>query len=151
MKIEFRSAVLGAALTVILVLAALVSLFFAVGPDEQAPSHTVVLPSGKRIEVTMCNFAWGVEHSERDTRQDSFALEYVSTVSQSDLAALDRETLEVFALIRPISELWGLARASVSAFPSITRKGKYFTYVFSRDAGGQWTYQRTEAKVFAND
>lgn len=99
----------------------------------------------------MCTFAWGVEHSERDVGKDSFLLEYASTVPHTDLAAVDRETVEVFELIRPLSELWGLSTASVSAFPSVARRGRYFTYQFSRSAAGHWTYQRSEAKVFSND
>ena len=73
-------------------------------------------------------------------RDDCFVLEYVSTVPHTDPAAVDRETLETFELIRPVSELWGLNVANVSAFPSVQRKGKYFIYVFSRGPDGKWTF-----------
>jgi hypothetical protein len=39
----------------------------------------------------------------------------------------------------------------VSAVPSVERKGKYFTYVFSRDTRGEWRFERKPAKVFIND
>jgi len=78
-------------------------------------------------------------------------LEYVSTVPHTDLAAVDRETLETFELIRPISELWSLKVANVSAFPSTQRKGKYFIYIFSRGSDGKWSLERKPAKVFIND
>jgi hypothetical protein len=99
----------------------------------------------------MCHFAWGVEHDERHVRDDSFVLEYVSTVPHTELAAVDRETVEAFELIRPISELWKLKVASVSAFPKAERKGSYFVYVFTQSPQGAWTYERKPAKVFVND
>jgi hypothetical protein len=78
-------------------------------------------------------------------------LEYVSTVPHTDLAAVDRETVETFELIRPISELWGLNVANVSAFPTVQRKGKYLIYTFSRNVDGKWNFERKPAKVFVND
>jgi len=99
----------------------------------------------------MCNFAWGVEHADRHTRDDCFVLEYVSTVPHADPAAVDRETLEAFELIRPSSELWGLNVANVSAFPSVKRKGRYYLYIFSRGSDGKWNFERKPTKVFIND
>lgn len=149
--IDIKSVALGVTLSVLLAGGMVVALFFFSGPQVRSISHKVVLPSGKTVEVTMCNFAWGVEHAERDVQKDSFVLEYVSTVPHTDLAAVDRETLEVFELIRPVSELWGLDVANVSAFPTVDRRGKYFIYLFSQDLGGNWTFHRKEAKVFIND
>jgi hypothetical protein len=133
------------------VLAGGVAVFLFSGPGVRTIFHDQVLPSGKVIKVTMCNFAWGVEHDERHLKDDCFVLEYVSTVSHTDLAAVDRETVEAFELIRPVSELWGLNVANVCAFPAIQRKGKYFIYVFSRNSGGKWDFERKPAKVFIND
>ena len=151
MKIDIKSVALGAILAVLLAGGTIVALFFFSGPQVRSISHKVVLPSGKAVEVTMCNFAWGVEHAERDVQKDSFVLEYVSTVPHTDLAAVDRETLEVFELIRPVSELWGLDMANVSAFPTVNRRGKYFMFLLSRNLDGKWTFQRNAAKVFIND
>jgi hypothetical protein len=151
MKIDFKSVALGFILSALLVGGAVVALFFFSGPQIRSISHEVVLSSEKAVKVTMCHFAWGVEHGERDVQKDCFVLEYVSTVPHTDLAAVDRETLETFELIRPISELWGLNVANVSAFPSVHRKGKYFTYLFSRTSDGNWVFQRKPAKVFVND
>jgi hypothetical protein len=132
-------------------MAAAVGAFLFTGPRIRTVFHDQALPSGKTVKVTMCNFAWGVEHEERRVRDDCFILEYVSTVPHADLAAVDRETLEVFELIRPVSELWGLKTASVSAFPKVERKGKYFIYSFKRTPAGVWVHERTPAKVFVND
>lgn len=151
MKIDMKSAALGAMLPVLLAGGMVVALFFFSGPQVRSISHRVVLPSGNAVEVTMCNFAWGIEHAERDVQKDSFVLEYVSTVPHTDLAAVDREALEVFELIRPVSELWGLDVANVSAFPTVNRRGKYFLYLLSRNADGNWAFQRRAAKVFVND
>lgn len=109
------------------------------------------LPSGKQIKVTSCLLVWGVEHEERHPNQDSFALEYVSTVLNSAPQDLDQEALEVFELIRPISERWGFSTATVSAFPSAERTGPYAIFIFSRSAAGPWSFSRHPAKVFNTD
>lgn len=151
MKIDIKSVALGVILSVLLAGGMVVALFFFSGPQVRSISHRVVLPSGKAVEVTMCTFAWGVEHAERDVQKDSFVLEYVSTVPHTDLAAVDRETMEVFELIRPVSELWGLDVASISAFPTVNRRGNYFLFFLSRNSDGNWSFQRKAAKVFIND
>lgn len=151
LNIHIKSVALGFVLACVLAAAALVATFLLVGPQIQTIFHDVTLPSGKVIKVTACHFAWGVEHSERIISDDSFALEYVSTVPHTDLDAVDRETVETFELIRPISELWGIKQASVCAFPSVQRKGKYFIYNFSQNADGKWSFERKPAKVFIND
>ncbi len=87
--IDIKSVALGVTLSVLLAGGMVVALFFFSGPQVRSISHKVVLPSGKTVEVTMCNFAWGVEHAERDVQKDSFVLEYVSTVPHTDLAAVD--------------------------------------------------------------
>lgn len=113
---------------------------------EQALSN-----SAKKIKITSFHLAWGIEHDERQTDKDSFALEYVSSDAHKDELAIDQETLEVFELIRPISEHWGFKKASVSAFPTTQRKGKYHIYNFTQNPDGTWTYDRQLAKVFIND
>ena len=151
LNIHMKSVALGVALACLMTVGAVGAAFLLVGPQIRAITHDVALPSEKVIKVTACHFAWGVEHEEHHIADDSFVLEYVSTVPHTDLAAVDRETVETFELIRPISELWGLTVASVSAFPSVQRKGKYFMYVFSRNGDGQWNFERKLARVFVND
>ena len=113
--------------------------------------HDVKLPSGKTVKVTSCLLTWGVEHDDRDVTKDSFALEYVVTEPQADAKRRESEALEVFELIRPTSELWGLPSASIAAFPKLERKGRYDLYVFQHQPDGRWTLTRSEMKVFAND
>lgn len=151
MSIHMKSVALGFVFACLLAAGAVIAAFLLIGPQISTISHDVVLPSGKVIKVTACHFAWGIEHGERHDSDDSFVLEYVSTVPHADLAAVDRETVEAFELIRPISELWSLNVASVSAFPSAQRKGKYFIYAFSRNSDGKWNFERKPAKVFVND
>jgi len=151
LNIRIKSVVLGFVLACLFAAAVVVASFLLIGPQIRSVSHDVVLPSGKTIAVTACHFAWGVEHEERFVSRDSLVLEYVSTVPHTNLAAVDRETLDTFELIRPISELWGLDVASVSAFPTVERKGKYFVYAFSRNSDGKWNFERKPAKVFVND
>ncbi|MDS4042489.1 MAG: hypothetical protein RKP20_15110 [Candidatus Competibacter sp.] len=151
MSIHMKSVALGFVFACLLAVGAAIAAFLLIGPQISTISHDVVLPSGKVIKVTACHFAWGIEHGERHGSDDSFVLEYVSTAPHTDLAAVDRETVEAFELIRPISELWSLNVASVSAFPSAQRKGKYFIYAFSRNLDGKWNFERKPAKVFVND
>ncbi len=151
MSLHARSIALGFLLACLVAVAAVGALFLFAGPQVRTVSHDVVLASGKVLKVTACHFAWGVEHDQREAARDSFVLEYVSTVPHTDLAAVDRETVEAFELIRPISELWGIDVASVAAFPAVQRKGKYFLYAFSRSAEGKWSSERKAEKVFIND
>ena len=151
MKSQIKFIALGFVLALMLMLAVVLSFFFIGGPHIRTIFHDQVLPSGKTVKVTMCNFAWGVEHDERNVLNDCFLLEYVSTVSHANPADVDRETVEVFEPIRPVSELWNLKTANVSAFPKAERKGRYFTYVFTQTPQGSWTYKRKPAKVFVND
>jgi hypothetical protein len=113
--------------------------------------HDQVLPSGKTIKVTSFHLVWGIEHDERNADNDSFALEYVSAVPKADLAAQEQEALEVFELIRPVSELWGFKSAYISGFATVERKGGYEIFTFKRGPDGQWSFTRQSAKVFAND
>jgi hypothetical protein len=71
------------------------------------------------------SLAWVLEHEERRVRDDCFVLEYVSQFL-IDLAAVDRETVEAFELIRLISELWGLKVAKRIRFPTVTTQRKVF-------------------------
>jgi hypothetical protein len=106
------------------------------------------LPSGKVIKVTSCLLVWGVEHGERHTDQDSFALEYVSALPHDAANELDQEALEVFELVRPVSEQWRFSTASVAAFTSVERTGRYNIFAFSRSSDGRWSVARTAAKVY---
>ena len=126
----------------------LLSLCLGCTVDLQQPTHEQRLPSGKTVLVTSCVLAWGVEHGERHAREDAFALEYVTSLLPSGPDQLDQEALEVFELIRPVSEQWSLNSASVSAFPSAERSGKYEIFAFSRGADGRWSPSRRSAKVF---
>lgn len=114
----------------------------------RAPVCEQRLPSGSTVKVTSCQLVWGADHDRRIPSQDAFALEYVSSLPRSAGDELDREALEVFELIRGVSERWGFTTASVSAFPTDERTGPYVRYAFSRSTAGGWTFQREEAKVF---
>jgi hypothetical protein len=98
------------------------------------------LPSGKVVKVISCLLAWGIEHDERHPDQDAFALEYVSSTPRVPPQDLEREAVEVFELIRPISEQWGLPTATVSALRTAERTGTYDVFAFTRSAGGTWSH-----------
>jgi hypothetical protein len=120
-------------------LAAAVALVVATGCSDDSAGfrplvHEQRLASGKVVKVVSCLLAWGVEHDER---QDAFALEYLSTVPPGDL---EREALEVFELIRPISEEWRLSLATVTALRTAERTGTYDVFVFKRSAEGAWSH-----------
>ena len=132
-------------------LVAALPLFLACGGDFRQLWHEVKLPSGQRVKVTMFMLVWGAEHDERFPNQDSFAMEFVSNAPQAEPEQRKREALEVFELMRPVSELWGFDHAQASGFPSTERKGRYDLFLFQRGADGKWSCELKPAKVFAND
>src|SRR5262245_57501678 len=111
-----------------------------VGREHHAPIREQRLPSGKVIRVVSCLLAWGVEHDERFPDQDGFALEYESSAPRVPREDLEREVLEVFELIRPISEQWGLPTATISALRSPDRMGTWDIFAFKRSASGAWSH-----------
>lgn len=135
---------------IVLVLAAVLAI---AGCDGHVRTvwHEESLPSGRTVKITSFNLVWGVEHGERDTGKDCFALEYVWADPQADPARREAEATEVFELVRPLSERWGFRAASMAGFPTLERKGRYDLYWFERQADGHWSFARSEAKVFAND
>lgn len=150
MKVQIKSAALGFILACLLLLTALAGLWFFEG-DSRPIFRDQILPSGKTIKITSFNLVWGVYHDERKTNDDNFQVEYVSSFAHEDQRALNQEALEVFELIRPVSEQWGFNSATISAFPTIQRKGRYYIYAFTRAPDGKWTFIRHSAKVYIND
>src|SRR5262245_56942110 len=133
------------------VVVATIALLSGCGGAPRPLWHDVKLPSGKTVKVTSFNMVWGIEHDERDAAKDSFALEYVMTDPQADVARREAEAREVFELVRPASEQWGFPTASLAAFKTVERKGRYDLYLFQRQPGGAWAFTRSEAKVFVTD
>jgi len=126
-------------------LAALLAVGLSIGCfGGQGPYRQLVreqrLASGKVVRVISCLLVWGVEHDERHPDQDSFALEYLSALPRQPWAALEAEALEVFELIRPVSEQWGFSMATVTALRSPERTGTYDVFVFTRTAAGTWSH-----------
>ena len=114
--------------------------------------HGEKLPSGGMVKVISFNLVWGIEHDDRSVAKDSFAIEYVTPCPGADATRREAEAAEVFAaLVRPASEQWGFREASLAAFPTLQRKGRYDLYLFQRGSDGTWSYTRSEPKVFAND
>jgi hypothetical protein len=129
-------------------------LVLAAGCDDHFHTlwHGEKLPSGSMVKVTSFNLVWGIEHDDRSVGQDSFAIEYITASPGADSNRREAEAAEVFAaLVRPASEQWGFHTASLAAFPTFQRKGRYDLYLFQRGSDGTWSYARSDAKVFAND
>ena len=150
MREDGKSMLLGAAAAVMALVAsgALVLRLGAGGPKEQH-HRRLKLASGRTLEVTALYLGFGDDHSGRGAVDDGVCVEYVT--SFPDEAARDKEAVEVFEAIRPLVDSLGVGTASVSAFPSLLRKGRYERHDYTRDAAGTWTSKRVEAKVFIND
>jgi len=150
MRVDGKSMLLGAAAAVLTLVAA-GALFLGVAPGGPKEQHhrTLKLASGRRLEVTALYLGFGDDHSGRGAVDDGVCVEYV-TPSPED-GSRDKEVVEVFEAIRPLAESLVVESASVSAFRSLLRKGRYERHDFTRDAAGAWTSKRVEAKVFAND
>ncbi len=119
--------------------------------DYRSPWHEERLPSGKAIKVTSFNLVWGAEHDDHALGGDCFSLEYVTANPDADPQTRGQEAVEVFELIRPVSELWGFKSAQLAGFPTVDRKGRYDFYIFVRDANGKWSFTSEKRKVFASD
>ncbi len=117
----------------------------------EQPWREQKLPSGKAVKVTLFQLVWGAEHDERRPNDDCLALEFVMTNPAADADAREAEALDVFELVRPVSEQWGFRTASLAGFQSTRRKGAYDLYSFRRNADGSWSHQHSQAKVFIDD
>lgn len=96
-------------------------LVSACGGSSRPIWHDQRLRSGAIVKVTSFNLVWGVEHDERDTSKDCFALEYVWANSTADVGHREAEAADVFELVRPASEQWGFRMATIAGFPTTER------------------------------
>jgi hypothetical protein len=146
-KIQMKSLALGFILAILSFLGILAAfLFLSESGNYRGVFRDQVLPSGKIIKVTSFYLVWGQEHDDRTPSNDCFDLEYVSSIPKTEPQERDQEALEVFELIRPISELWGFNRASISVFQSVfqstQRKDAYDRIFFARSSDGKWSFKR---------
>src|SRR4051812_17946744 len=62
------------------------------------------LPSGKSVKIKSLQIAWGVEHDEpRQPEKDCFVLQFVYAAPEAGDDGHERESKEVFELIRSVS------------------------------------------------
>ena len=107
--------------------------------------------SGNKIKLVSFNLSRGMEHGVRYASQDCFYLEYICDFPYAPQEAKDKEALDVFELIRPVSELWRFKTAVLSAYPTTARKGLYDIYTFIQTSDGKWNVDRKTMKVHVND
>lgn len=124
----------------LLMVAGIATACGADGGESTQLIHEQRLSSGKTVKVVSCVLAWGAEHDQRFPNRDGFALEYIANVPRDPAPALDAEALEVFELIRPLSEQWGLQTATVSALRSPDRTGTWDVFAFTRSSSGTWSH-----------
>lgn len=101
-------------------------------------THDQKLPSGRTVKIVSTQLAWGVEHDERFPDKDSFSLEFLTSYPNGEASAREQEAREVFELIRPLSEQWGLKIASVSSLENTERRGRTVIFNFERQPSGEW-------------
>jgi hypothetical protein len=110
------------------------------GGEFHEPWREQKLLSGKSVKVKSLQIAWGVEHDEpRSPEKDCFVLQFVYGAPEADDAAHERESKEVFELIRPISEQWGFASAELMAYSTAEPDRHYDLFLFQRSKEGKWT------------
>jgi hypothetical protein len=98
------------------------------------------LPSGRTVQVTAVQLAWGVEHDEpRQPDMDCFTLRFVYSEPEADAAAHEQEAREVFELLRLVSEQWGLKHAEVMGYLALDKDRPYDIYIFQRGSDGKWS------------
>ena len=136
-------------------------LFFALllallsGCDKESVFHPLfrdqALPSGAKTKVTMLALVWGGRTNDDGCNMgsDCFHLEFVSSDPNAEPPKKTAEALQVFELIRPLSEQWGFTNAEMLAFKQVERTGDYDLFLFNRTTNGQWSCERQSASVFA--
>ena len=149
MKPALKSLIIVAVLVCISILSIFCIFYFQKNP----PHNSRIIqgsPNGRAIEVISFNLVMSAQHDRRVPDNDCFSLEYVSSAA-ADPHSREREALEVFELIRPISEQWGFTKATLAAFKSVTRKGRYDLFVFRQAPAGKWSFIRYPSGVLIND
>ena len=108
----------------------------------RTPWHPEKLASGSTIKITAFDLVWGAGHGDDDhvMGPDCFKITYVSGLSGADIAQRDAEARQVFELVRPISEQWGLHTAEVAAIPTLEHRGPYDVYEFEQKPDGSWSF-----------
>ena len=104
--------------------------------------HPEKLASGSTIKVTAFDLVWGAGHGDDDhvMGPDCFKITYVTALSGADIAQRDAEALQVFELVRPVSEQWALRSAEVAAIPTLEHTGPYDVYEFQQKPDGSWSF-----------
>jgi len=115
-------------------------------PEILERTRKQVLPSGKQITLIDVHFGFGARDN---LGNDSFVVGYVSTDPNAGPTVNQQEALEVFELIRPVSEQWGLKEAEVEAFPTSKNKGSYVSYQFRRAPDGKWSSQSMKGTSYS--
>lgn len=152
MNQKIKYIISGFLIAVVMELTAIFTTFLLMTNDNEMIYHETELPNGKQIKITMCNLVWGIEHSERTESADCFEIEYIMSSPNQDDNQRDKEALEVFELIKPISEQWKIKKAALLAFPTLKRKGTYYVYSLDKDENGKWSsYKVNKANVHIND
>jgi len=125
--------------------------FFASDAKRPMTYYEQAALSGSKIKLVSFNLSRGMEHGVRYASQDCFYLEYICDFPYAPQEAKDKEALDVFELIRPVSELWRFKTAVLSAYPTTARKGLYDIYTFIQTSDGKWNVDRKTMKVHVND
>jgi hypothetical protein len=113
--------------------------------------HEESLPSGHAVKVTMLALVWGGRPGDDGCTMgsDCFHLEFVSNDPNAEVPNRTAEAQQVFELIRPSSEQWGLTNAEVLGFKQLERTGDYDLFAFTRASDGKWSCAQKTMSVFA--
>lgn len=103
MKAKIKYFIAGSVIAMLLCVAGVVS-FFIYEAKRPMTYYDQVAPSGSRIKLVSFNLSRGMEHGVRYASQDCFYIEYICAVPHAPQEAKDKEALDVFELIRPVSE-----------------------------------------------
>lgn len=100
------------------------------------------LSPDKNVKVISLQIAWGTEHDEpRHPERDCFVLQFVYPTPDTSDEAHEREALEVFELIRSVSEQWGFTNAELMAYSSLEHDRHYDLFLFERAPDGKWSHK----------
>src|SRR5262245_61310094 len=119
-KLSWKSFLTGIALSYLVL--ALLFLLFIYTCDFAPPISEQVLPSGRIAKIASFQLTWGVDHGDRYPDHDSILIEYITSKPDLEDLEMDKETTEVFELIRSTVEIWKFKSALVYALPYLDRR-----------------------------
>jgi len=123
----------------------LVLLLNCTQSDSPQMYREQALKNNTKVKITSIQLVFANQGS---TKVDKFWIHFVMNDPKASPEAAESEAKEVFELIRPTCELWGIDSAEVFSIPAISYKGRAFTYEFNRKKSSDWSFTKNDYHTY---